>query len=187
MIKVNLLKDQTARVRKTTPRLNISWIGLVFLAIFLLGAGCMAAWTYTVKRQIDAGAKTRDQLQKEYDQLKDLQKKVAAYDKLKQQRLDRIRVIEELKEGQSGPVLLLNAVIRSIPQNAELFLTSVTQKSDSIKIVGQTPRAEVIPDLMNNLIASGIFSIVDLELIDRKEDTSRFSLNCTSAKKPQAE
>jgi Tfp pilus assembly protein PilN len=189
MIKVNLLKDQTARVRKTFAKPSVSWIGLVYVAIFLLAAGSMAAWTYYVKQQITAGTEKRDQLQSQYEKLKELQKKIAAYDKLKQQRLDRIKVIERLKEDQSGPVLLLNAVIRSIPQNAELHLTSLTQKSDSVKIIGFTQQAEVIPDLMNNLAATGIFASVELELIERKDkdEASRFSLFCTSIKKPQAE
>jgi Tfp pilus assembly protein PilN len=187
MIKVNLLRDQTARERKTHIKPTVSWIGLVFLAIFLLVAGSMAAWTFYINQQIAADTERRDQLQKQYEQLKDLQKKIAAFDKLKQQRIERIKTIEQLQEGKGGPVLLLNAVIRSIPQNADLYLASLTQKSDSIKIMGYTQQAEVIPNLMNNLAASGVFSSVDLELIERKDDASKFSLICTSIKKPQAE
>jgi Tfp pilus assembly protein PilN len=187
MIKVNLLRDQTGRVHKTSIRPTVSWLGLVYLAVFLLAAGSMATWTYFIKRQIASGAERRDQLQKQHDQLMELQKKCAAYDKLKQQRMERIKTIEQLQEGKSGPVLMLNAVIRSIPPNADLYLTSLSQKSDIMKILGYTQHAQVIPDLMTNLAASGFFSSVDLELIERKDDTSKFSLICTSVKKPQAE
>jgi Tfp pilus assembly protein PilN len=167
MIKVNLLRDQTVRVRKTFAKSNVSRTGLIFLAIFLVSAGAMGTWAFYVNRQIAAG--------------------IVKFEKLKQLRQSRIDVIEKLKEGQSGPVLLLNTLIQSIPRDGDLWLTSLTQKSGIIKIVGQTRIPEVIPDLMRNLTASGIFASVDLELIERQEDSSKFSLICTSIKKPQAE
>jgi len=187
MIKVNLLRDHTARVRKTFAKPTVSRMGLAFLAMLVLAAGAMAAWTYYVNQQITTGTEKRTQLRAEDARLKMLKKEIEKYDKLKQLRMNRINVIEKLKEDQSGPVVLLNTVIRSIPLNADLFLTSLDQKEGSVKIAGHTQQPGVIPDLMNNLAASGIFASVDLELIERKDDTSRFSLLCTSIQKPQAE
>jgi Tfp pilus assembly protein PilN len=188
MIKVNLLRDHTARARKTFAKPTVSPIGLVFLAIFILAAGTMAAWTYYVSRQIATGTAKRIQLRNEDARLKAIEGENEKYSKLKQERERRITVIEKLKEDQGGPVLLMNTVIRSIPPNVDLWLISLTQKSENVKIVGYTPQAEVIPDLMNNLTASGIFASVDLELIERNNnDTSKFSLLCSSIKKPQAE
>jgi len=187
MIKVNLLKDHTVRVRNVFAKPTVSRMGLVLLAVFLLAAAAMALWTRHVNRQIDEGVKSRDELRMADEELKRLNAEIARYSKLKAQLDDRTHAIDNLQQERTGPVLLLNAVIRSIPQNAEIWLTSLTQKSDSIKIIGQTPQAEVIPDLMINLTASGIFATVDLELIERSNDTSRFSLFCTSAKKSQAE
>ena len=187
MIKVNLLIDQTARVRKTFVKPTVSRIGLLFLAIFLLAAGAMGAWTYYINRQVAMGTEKREKLRREEARLKVLKKEIAKFDKLKKQRQSRIDVIERLKENQTGPVLLLNTVIQCIPRNGVLWLTSLTQKSDRVKIVGFTQNTEVIPDLMSNLTASGIFKTVDLEQIESQKDASRFSLLCTSIKKPQAE
>jgi Tfp pilus assembly protein PilN len=100
---------------------------------------------------------------------------IAFYEKLKQLRQSRIDVIEKLKENQTGPVLLLNSVIQSIPRDGVLWLTAMTQKSDKIKIVGFTQQTEVIPDFMSNLTASGIFKSVDLEMIDSQKEASKFS------------
>jgi Tfp pilus assembly protein PilN len=187
MIKVNLLKDQTARARKTFVKPTVSRIGLIYLAIFVLAAGTMATWFFYVKQQIAAGIEKRTQLRIEEARLQVLQKEVEKYQKMKQLRQSRIDVIKTLQENQSGPILLLNTVIRSIPQNADVWLTSLTQKSNEIKIIGNTLQPEVIPELMSNLTASGIFSSVDLDLIERNDDTSKFSLICTSIKKSQAE
>jgi Tfp pilus assembly protein PilN len=187
MIKVNLLKDQTARARKTFVKPTVSRIGLIYLAIFVLASGTMATWFFYVKQQITAGNEKRTQLRIEEARLQLLQKEVEKYQKLKQFRQGRIDVIETLKKNQSGPVLLLNTVIHSIPPNVDVWLTSLTQKSNEIKITGNTLQPEVIPELMSNLTASGIFASVDLELIERKDDTSKFSLICISIKNSQAE
>ena len=187
MIKVNLLRDQTARVRKTYATSKVSWIGLMCGALFLLVAGSMALWTYSIRKDITASTKKLVDLKKEEARLKEQQKKFTALNKLKQQRQERINAIEQLQEAKRGPVLLLNAVIRSIPRNGDLYITSLTKKAKSVKLIGYTPQPRIIPNLMNNLAASGIFSSVDLEIIERKDDVSRFSLICTSNQESPAE
>jgi Tfp pilus assembly protein PilN len=187
MIKVNLLRDHTVRARKTFATPKVTPIGLIFLAIFVLAAIAIGTWTVYINQQIAKDTKNRNNLRIEDARLKAIEGENAKYSKTKHELERRIAVIEKLKEDQSGPVLLLNTVIRSIPPNADLWITSLTQKTESIKIVGYTPQAEKIPDLMNNLVASGIFAGVDLELIERNNDISKFSLLCTSTKKPQAE
>jgi Tfp pilus assembly protein PilN len=187
MIKVNLLKDQTAQVRKTFAKPTVSRIGLIFCAIFLLAAAAMGTWSFYVNQQIQTGNDKVTKLRVEEARLQDLKKEIEKYEKMKQLRQSRIDVIEKLKENQTGPVLLLNSVIQSIPHDGVLWLTSLSQKDDKVKIVGFTQNEEVIPDFMSNLTASGIFKNVDLEMIDSQKEASKFSLICTSITKPQAE
>lgn len=187
MIKVNLLKDQTAPVRKTFAKPTVSRTGLVFVAIFVLIAGAMGTWYFYLKHQVQAGTEKRDKLRIEEARLQQLKQEIEKFEKLKQSRQSRIDVIEELKAKQTGPVLLLNSVIHSIPRDGVLWLTNLTQTSDRIKIVGFTQHTEVIPDFMSNLTASGIFGTVDLESIESQKEASKFSLVCTSITKSQAE
>lgn len=187
MIKVNLLRDQTARTRKTFAKPTVSRTGLIYLAMILLAAGVMAAWTIYVKQQIATGTEKRDTLRREEARLQLLKLEVNKFEKLKQMRQSRIDVIERLKEGQSGPVLLLNTVIQGIPGNGLLWLSTLEQKAGGIQIIGETRLPEAVPDLMSNLTASGIFDTVDLEVLERQDDTSKFSILCTSRKKSQAE
>jgi Tfp pilus assembly protein PilN len=187
MIKVNLLKDQTAQVRKTFAKPTVSRTGLIYLAIFVLVAGAMGTWYFYIQHQVQTGIERRQALKTEEARLQTLKKEIENYDKLKQLRQSRIDVIEKLKENQTGPVRLLNAVNQSIPQDRVLWLTAVTQKADRISIVGFTQQPEVIPDLMNNLTASGIFESVDLEFLESQKDASKFSLICMSPTKPKAE
>jgi Tfp pilus assembly protein PilN len=187
MIKVNLLRDQTARVRKAFVKPTVSRIGLIYLAIFLLAAGAMGTWTFYIHQQINAGIQKRNRLRIEEARLQALKKEIQRFEKLKQQRQSRIDVIEKLKEEQTGPVLMLNTILQSIPRDGVLWLTSLTQKDNSIMIVGYTQHTEVIPDLMSNLASSGFFKTVDLEMIESQKDASKFSLLCTSIRKTQAE
>ena len=53
----------------------------------------------------------------------------------------------------------LNAVIRSIPRGAVLWLSSIEQKGSQVRISGFTQRGENIPDLLSNLAATGYFFI----------------------------
>ncbi len=181
MIKVNLLIDQTVRVRRTFAKPAVSRTGLVFLAVFLLAAGGMGTWYFYVKHQIKVSKEKQRILRAEEARLQELKKEIDRFEKLKQQRLSRIEVIERLKENQKGPVLLLNTIIQSMPRDGLVWLTNLTQKDGRVKIVGYTRHTEVIPDFMSNLAAGGIFQTVDLELIESQKEASKFSLICTSA------
>jgi type IV pilus assembly protein PilN len=187
MIKVNLLKDHATRPRKNLAAPKVSRMGLIFIAIAVLVAGTMGFWTLQIRRQIKTGTVKREELRREEARLETLKKEIEKFEKLKQLRQSRIDVIEQLKANQRGPVLLLNKVIQSVPRNGVLWLTSLTQKAETIKIIGYTQHTEIIPDFMTNLMRSGIFQSVDLELIEAQKDASKFSLICISGRKPQAE
>jgi Tfp pilus assembly protein PilN len=140
-----------------------------------------------VRQQIQTDTEKVQKLRVEEARLQELKKEIDKYETMKKLRQSRIDVIEKLKENQTGPVLLLNSVIQSIPRDGILWLTSLSQKSDKIKIVGYTQQTDMIPDFMSNLTASGIFKSVDLESIESDKEASRFSLICTSPTKSQAE
>ncbi len=187
MIKVNLLKDQTVSVRSPVEEPRVSRQGLIFLAIFLLLAGGMGFWWYYLNSQIKELTQTREELRVEEARLQALKAEIAKYDQMKQLRLSKIEVIETLKENQTGPVVLLNSVIKSMPGDGSLWLTELEQQEEKIKVMGYTLRQERIPDFMINLVATGFFQEVDLETMEREEDASMFSLLCKSMRKPQPE
>ena len=99
---------------------------------------------------------------------------------MKQLRQSKINVIETLKENQTGPVLLLNHLIQSMPRTGNLWLTTLDQKADQIKVIGYAQHDELIPDFMVNLESSGFFESVDLETIESEKEAFKFSLICMS-------
>ncbi len=189
MIKVNLLRDQTVRTRKTTVTPSVSRMGLVLLAIFLVLVGGLGGCWYSVSREIASLTLARTRLRAENTRLQNLKKEIEKYQQLKQLQQSRIEVIEKLKEFQTGPVNLLNHVIQSMPRDSSLWLTVLDQKGERISIKGFAFRNEAIADFMSSLAATGFFRSVDLELLesDKDKDASKFSLICMGPRKLPAE
>ena len=187
MIKVNLLRDQTARVRRSFAKPTVSRTGLILVSVFVLVAGGMGAWWFYLNRQIQSCTGKRDKLRIEEARLQSLQKKIDEFKKMKQLRMSRIKVIEKLKEAQTGPVVLLNQILTSIPQDGVMWLTNLSQKDAQVRIVGFAQRTEAIPDFMSNLAMNGFFQTVDLESIESQKDASKFSLLCITAREQSSE
>ncbi len=187
MIKVNLLRDGASGMHGMHKSPAVSKRGLIYAAILLLAAGAMAVWGYHLHRQIIASVEIRNRLRIKEMHLSKLKKEIERHQKMKQMHQDRIEGIEQLKESRTGPVLLLNTVLQSIPQEGNLWLTALAQTSDHVEIAGFAQTTDVIPDLMSNLIDSGIFDTVDLEEIENRKGDSKFSLLCRGIKKTRGE
>jgi Tfp pilus assembly protein PilN len=181
MIRVNLLKDPTARSRRTAAKPKMSRTAPALAAFIVLVAAAMGGWYYYLNTQKTSLTERKRELVAQENRLNDLKTELAKYEKDKLDRQNRIAVIEELKERQTGPVQLMNHLLESIPQNRLLWLTSVNQKDDRVQIVGYAQQIEAIPDFMTNLANDNLFQSVDLETIESNKDASRFSLLCTSA------
>ena len=181
MIKVNLLRDPTARSHKTFVKPKMSRTGPVLVAFVVLVAVLMGGWYLFINNQKTKLTAMKHDLIIQETRLKDLKKQLGEYEKIKLEKQKRIEVIEKLKDQQTGPVLLLNHVLESMPRNRLLWLTTLNQKDNRVQIVGYAQTIEAIPDFMTNLAKSGIFQSVDLELIESQKDASKFSLLCMSA------
>ena len=187
MIRVNLIRDQTVRIRKAAARPRISRAGLMFVATLLVLAAGLGVWWYYIHNQIETITATRDRLRLEDARIQSWKKEIREFERLKKLRQSRIEVIEKLKESQTGPVVLLSQVIQCIPGDSSLWLTLLDQKGDRVQIGGYALRGESVPDFMTNLSSSGIFKTVDLETIEDDKDTAKFSLVCISQGKRATE
>ena len=166
---------------------TVSRTVIIYAAVSLIVAGGMGFFWFDLNNKIKLGEQEQIRLREEEERLKSMRKELENLETLRAQRQNRINVIERLKESQKGPVSLLNAVIQAIPSRGNLWLTQLEQKDSGIKVLGATNNPEVIPDLMNNLTASGMFSSVDIELVERKDDSSNFSIRCISKRTTPAE
>ncbi|MDR1728492.1 MAG: PilN domain-containing protein [Acidobacteriota bacterium] len=192
MIKVNLLKDTTHKKSSgSMPKLgaatgggSLLWIGVV---VALLVAAALGFMWFDNDKKIKEGQQKQTELKQEEQRLQALRQELVKFEELKAQRQSRIDVIERLKESQKGPVSLLNAIIHAVPSKGNLWLTLLEQKDNGIKVLGETRTPDVLPDLMNNLTGSGLFASVDVEVIERNENTSKFSIICASKQSSSVE
>lgn len=182
MIKVNLLKDPSSRAHKTFAKPSASSrTGLALVAFLVLVLAGMGSWYFYLNNQQKKLTETRNALRIQEARLEELQKELTKFEDIKRQKQKRIDVIEELEGKRTGPVLLMNYVLQSIPKNRLLWLTLLEQTDTRVKIVSFSQQIEAIPDFMTNLSKTGFFKSVDLETIDSQKDASRFSLLCVSA------
>ena len=91
----------------------------------------------------------------------------------------RVALIEELLNGQSGPVRMRDQVSRGLPEG--VWLTELRQEGANITIQGRATNLTVLSDLVVALESSGYFAlpvdIVDSQLEPQTEgDVVRFEL-----------
>jgi len=187
MIKVNLFRDKTQKVRKAAAKPAVARTGVLLVMLLVLPLAAVGAWWYQLRGEVKTLTASRSRLRTESARLQDLKKDIQKYETLKAQYESRIGVIERLQQSQSGPVLLMNNVIQSIPRSSSLWLTALDQKGERIQITGYTKQSDIIPDLLTNLASSGYFENVDLELIDNPKDLAKFQLVCTAKRTTSAE
>lgn len=187
MIKVNLFRNKTKKVSKAIAVPAFARTGALLVVVLFLPLAAVGAWWYQIRSDVQNLTAARSRLRAENARLQEVKKDVQKYEALKSQYQSRIEVIEQLKRSQSGPVLLMNNVIQSIPRSSSLWLTAMDQKGERIQITGYTKHSDVIPDLLSNLAASGYFENVDLELLEDPKDLAKFQLVCTAKRTTPAE
>lgn len=155
MIRINLLAAELDRAKKKAPfeigqRLTLA-CSLVLVAT-ILGIG----WWYwsigqaSTKLDEDLAAAT-----KEEQRLSGVISQVTEFDRRKAQLQQRVTLIEQLRQGQSAAVHMLDQISRSVPDG--LWLTEVKQQGADLTIEGRCTTLTALSDLVANLSASGYF------------------------------
>jgi Tfp pilus assembly protein PilN len=75
----------------------------------------------------------------------------------------RVRVIDELKAAQSGPVNLLNLVADTINNTDAVWLETMTDDGKSLDFTGMALSPNSVADLMSNLRKTGAFKTVEIK------------------------
>lgn len=159
MIKINLLpaKRKGKRGKEGIRVVALSLLPLWALIILLFGGGFV--WYRLDSRISDLRAEknTKEQV---LTSLKEKIKEVKNFEMDRKSYENKIKVIEELKRNQTGPVHLLDELSRSLPD--KVWFVSIKESSGKIDLEG---RAITNPDLVrfvNNLKESTHFKEVQL-------------------------
>jgi type IV pilus assembly protein PilN len=170
MIRINLLGVERQQPRKTAASFALFDAAqrTTFACCLVLGLAAMgmAAWYWSLSRAADKVASEIAAAQAEIVRLQPVLAEVARAEERRAQLKQRVDIIEELRQGQSVPVKLLDHVSRSLPDM--LWLTALDQKADAVNIEGRTATlislADFVANLGTNKVVSKPIDIVNSEV-----------------------
>ena len=180
MIRINLLPAPTRKARALFPA-EIPWFGVAFGVIGILLVGGIGSYWYILRQETNRLKSEITRAQKELESLKSV---IAEGNKFKEEKEDlerRLALIELVSRNQARPVYLFDAMADMVPR--ELWLTSLEEKENQLRIGGGAFSEHAVADFMFNLIRSKKFKDVDL-FISRKDPDKTpavvtFEVTCT--------
>lgn len=179
MIKINLLGVERAKRSRKPIEIPLQMMGAVALTIGLLAA-MGYVWWYLSDQARDLTQQTVT-LNAELAALKVKVKEVENYEQNKKTFEEKIKIIEQLRKNQSGPVHLLEEISRSLPDR--VWLMALSEQGGKIDLEGKAVTNAEIVDFINTLKTSRYIS--DILLIESRQVSEagiavyNFKLKCT--------
>ena len=154
MIKINLLSEgkRPAAVRKakTSALLQGQDIGLWLLALGLLvGAGATGAYWWKINGDVETQKEEIAAANHEVEMLASVIKEVEDYKHKKSELERKIKLINDLKLNQRGPVRVMDHISRALPEL--LWLDRMTMKASTIEIEGRAFNTNAVANFIENL------------------------------------
>jgi Tfp pilus assembly protein PilN len=191
MIRINLLGvPRKTRGKRASTSVSMPGEGsssmvlglIVFLGLF---AGMAASYMY-VTREHETLQKDLQRAVTENQRLADVKAKYEASKRKADMFERRVRVIDELKEAQKGPMNLLNLVADTVNKTDAVWLDAITDDGKALDFTGMALSADAVADLMSNLRKTGAFKTVEIK--ETSQDASvkdlqafKFELICEKA------
>lgn len=170
MIRINLLPHRELKRKRQQKEFFV-----LLASVVGIGAGIwFVVHSYEDNRlheQEDRNKYLQDEiakLDKQIEEIKDLKDQTAAL-------IARKNVVESLQANRNQTVLLLDQLVRQLPDG--LYLTGVKQKGNSINIVGMAQSNARVSTFMRNLEASPYMEKPSLVEIHAATDKSSGRLN----------
>ena len=135
-------------------------LGLIFAGALAVLIGLAHMW---VQREHDVLEKNLQKAVLENQRLADVKAKYEASKKKADMYERRVRVIDELKSAQSGPVDLLNLVADTINSTDAVWLETMTNDGKTLNFTGMALSPNSVADLMANLRKTGAFRTVEIK------------------------
>jgi type IV pilus assembly protein PilN len=161
MIRINLLPKE--------ERKEIKGIGefitgiLVIIAVLVV---IVATHLIQIKRIRDINNKIA-RVEKEIKKLEEVKKKVDEFKAKNKELEDKIKIIAVLEENRTGPMFVMDALARAIPDRS--WIDKFSEKSYVAKMEGVAWDEFTVADFMKGLQSSPYFQNVELKAIKTKE------------------
>ena len=169
MIRINLLTVERKAVKRAGAfevgqKITVGCTAVLILALLFVG------WRYwSLQQESSRLDKSIADAQQETARLRAIIVQVQAFEQQKAQLQERVTLIEQLRDSQTGPVHMLDEISRALPPM--LWLTELKQTGDSVVIDGRCTGLTRLSDFVANLEASGYFQ-KSIEIVSSQTETS---------------
>ncbi len=179
MIRINLLGVESKHTKRRVG-LETTQKAAIACSVMLLATGSLICWWYwSLDQQAERLEQEIAAARQETQRLGAILEDVKRFQGRRAELEQRVALIEELRQGQSAPVRLLDEVSRSIPDR--LWLTELRQEDTDVTLTGRATSLTALSDLVSNLETSGYFrrpvEIVDSQVEEEEGiEVVRFSV-----------
>lgn len=184
MIRINLLAVERERTRKARvfipPAQRVTLGASVILLVTVLGIGW---WFWILRSQSMAVDAEMVRAEGEMQKLRSVLAQVQKFESQKAQLQQRVTLIEQLRQGQSASVHVLDKISRSLPER--LWLNDLKQTGAEFTISGFSTSMTALSDFVANLESTQWFrrpvEIVDSQVQNdaKAGDLVKFSIRAT--------
>ena len=155
MIRINLLGVDRSKAARKTSAFDVGQQLTLLCSLILVAAALGIGWWYwTLNGEATRVEAEIAAAQREQARLASLLTEVTQFEAQRAQLQQRVRLIEQLRAGQSVPVQLLDHVSRSIPEM--LWLTDMDQTGEALTIQGRSTTLMAVSRLVGNLGSSDL-------------------------------
>ena len=179
MIKINLLAEKKAvRVRTTRITFNAGFNAQMFLMAGALGLALLyVGWQWrSLSSEENRLTVEIAEAEKEAKRLESVNKKGEELKAKRTELQDKVTLITDLKNNQSGPVHLLDQISNNLPDF--VWLESLNGRGGTLTITGRATTYNAVSNFYNNLTESPFFAQVDLGTTSEASEGVSFSITC---------
>jgi type IV pilus assembly protein PilN len=179
MIKINLLgtpKPKRGKAARAASTQMVEMGGgggggnpILFIAIALVLALGYVGYRYNAAQNLATHiADETKQAEAENRRLAAVKAKYDQEQKVKENYERRVKVIDDLRQAQSGPVNLLTMISDTVNGTDAVWLNSMQDSGNQIKIDGTALSSTAVANLIKNLQKTGFFK--NVEMSETQED-----------------
>jgi Tfp pilus assembly protein PilN len=171
MIRINLSSLAPPRTRRgkrgaaptvTVPGEGPSTLVMALVVFLAFGAG-MYLWWWTLDKETTRLQQDLQRAIAENQRLADVKAKYEASRRKADLFERRVKIIDDLKEAQKGPVNLLDLVATTVNKTDAVWLESMTNDGKNLNFIGVALSPDAVADLMANLRRTGAFKSVEIK------------------------
>ena len=183
MIHINLLPVRAAQKKEKLR----GQIAVTILSLVLTFVACSAVYASLLFKVNDL----EEEITNKEARIKVLKKalgEVTEFKKKREELAGKLEILEQLKEGKSGPVHLLDELSLVLPE--KLWLTSFKESGGAVTISGVGLNEDVVAMFLKKLEQSPYYKNVELQVIEQSSQagvkTNKFSVVAKVEAPPKA-